>query len=160
TAELPGWAAPQQLFWTGALPKNDHGKVDRRALAATLLTAQATAAAEGTATAGAVATADPDLTTRPPGGGAGVPRSDPRAPACPVLLAACRRLFRPRLADPALAPAADFFASGGQSILAMRLVTDLRADFPGTVGLRATTVFDHPTPRRLAEWLSSAPTRP
>ncbi|MER7934839.1 MULTISPECIES: amino acid adenylation domain-containing protein [unclassified Streptomyces] len=157
TAELPGWAAPQQLFWTGALPKNDHGKVDRRALAATLLTAQATAAAEGTATAGAVATADPDLTTGPPDGGAGDPGTDPGGPET---LDAVLRHFRALLADPGLEPDADFFASGGQSILAMRLVTELRADFPGTVGLRATTVFDHPTPRRLAEWLSSAPTRP
>ncbi|MFI6018919.1 amino acid adenylation domain-containing protein [Streptomyces sp. NPDC051287] len=157
TAELPGWAAPQQLFWTGALPKNDHGKVDRRALAATLLTAQATTAAEGTATAGAVATADPDLTAGLPDGGAGVPGTDPGGPET---LDAVLRHFRALLADPGLEPDADFFASGGQSILAMRLVTELRADFPGTVGLRATTVFDHPTPRRLAEWLSSAPTRP
>ncbi|MFD5543664.1 acyl carrier protein, partial [Streptomyces sp. NPDC127079] len=75
-------------------------------------------------------------------------------------LDAVLRHFRVLLADPGLEPDADFFASGGQSILAMRLVTELRADFPGTVGLRATTVFDHPTPRRLAEWLSSARTRP
>ncbi|MEU9975428.1 non-ribosomal peptide synthetase [Streptomyces sp. NPDC051014] len=157
TAELPGWAAPQQLFWTGTLPKNDHGKVDRRALAATLLATQATAAAPGTVTAGAAATTDPDLTTGLPDGGVGVPGADPDGPRT---LDAVLRRFRALLADPGLEPDADFFASGGQSILAMRLVTELRADFPGTVGLRATTVFDHPTPRRLAEWLSSAPTRP
>ncbi|MGW2685005.1 amino acid adenylation domain-containing protein [Streptomyces sp. NPDC001414] len=193
TAELPGWAAPQQLFWTGALPKNDHGKVDRRALAATLLTAQATATGQGTTTAqgtaavqgtttaqgtaavqgtttaqamtaaqatapaGTAGTTDPDLTTGLPDGGVGVPGTDPGGPET---LDTVLRHFRALLADPGLEPDADFFASGGQSILAMRLVTELRADFPGTVGLRATTVFDHPTPRRLAEWLSSAPTRP
>ncbi|MEU5310778.1 amino acid adenylation domain-containing protein [Streptomyces sp. NPDC021562] len=171
TAELPGWAAPQQLFWTGSLPKNDHGKVNRRALAATLLSAQATTgaqttataqgttAAHGTATAGAAATTDPDLTTGLPDAGVGVgdPGTDPGGPET---LDTVLRHFRALLADPGLGPDADFFAGGGQSILAMRLVTELRADFPGTVGLRATTVFDHPTPRRLAEWLSSAPNRP
>ncbi|GGT35176.1 non-ribosomal peptide synthetase [Streptomyces chromofuscus] len=157
TAELPGWAAPQQLFWTGSLPKNDHGKVDRRALAATLMTAQATTAAQGTTTAGAAATTDPDLTTGLADGGVGVPGTDPGGQET---LDTVLRHFRVLLADPGLEPDADFFASGGQSILAMRLVTELRADFPGTVGLRATTVFDHPTPRRLAEWLSSARTRP
>ncbi|MEU2336061.1 amino acid adenylation domain-containing protein [Streptomyces sp. NPDC013172] len=162
TAELPGWAAPQQLFWTGSLPKNDHGKVDRRALAATLLTAQATPAAQGTAAQGSpaaqgtAATTEPDLTTGVPDGDVGVPGTDPGGRET---LDAVLRHFRVLLADPGLEPDADFFASGGQSILAMRLVTELRADFPGTVGLRATTVFDHPTPRRLAEWLSSARTR-
>ncbi|MCS0600843.1 non-ribosomal peptide synthetase [Streptomyces sp. LP11] len=148
TAELPGWAAPQQFFWTGALPKNAHGKVDRHALTA-LLTATGPDGDTATGPDGDSGTAG---TPGAPVPGAASGANDP--------LDVVLRRFRELLADPGLESDADFFASGGQSILAMRLVTELRADFPGTVGLRATTVFDHPTPRRLAQWLATARTRP
>jgi len=62
-AEPPGWATPQQLFWTGAPPKDDRGRVGCRALAETLLTAPARTTAQGTATREAVAnTAAPTRT--------------------------------------------------------------------------------------------------
>ncbi|MEU2621501.1 non-ribosomal peptide synthetase [Streptomyces sp. NPDC007157] len=148
TAELPGWAAPQRLFWTGALPKNAHGKVDRRGLAARLATESRTES--GPSGPGAA-----------PAPGAPAPGESPApASAASEPLPTVLRRFRVLLDDPEFGVDADFFAGGGQSILAMRLVTELRADFPGTVGLRATTVFDHPTPRRLAHWLSAARTRP
>jgi non-ribosomal peptide synthetase-like protein len=51
----------------------------------------------------------------------------------------------------ATGPDADFFAEGGTSLAAARLVSALRAERPGvTVG----DVYDHPTPRKLAARLS------
>ncbi len=82
----------------------------------------------------------------------------------PERLDAVARRFRALRADPGPEADADFLAGGCRPIPAMRLVTrlvtELRADFPGTAGPRATTVLDHPTPRRPAQWLSAAQTRP
>lgn len=86
TAELPGWAAPQWLSRTGGLPKNDHGRVNRRALAGTLLTALAGTTAQGSAPCEAVAATAPETRTvsgtgerpeaRAPGVGTGVADGD------------------------------------------------------------------------------------
>lgn len=138
-AELPDWAIPSRLFWTAELPKNTHGKVDRPSLDALLAAASRPMA---------------DVTAPRAGTGASAGRhtedGEGQAPLATVL-----RLFRVLLDDPGLGPDSDFFAGGGQSILAMRLVTELRTALPSTPGLRASTVFDHPTPRRLALWLAA-----
>ncbi|MFJ2154624.1 hypothetical protein [Streptomyces sp. NPDC087856] len=78
----------------------------------------------------------------------------------PERLDAVPRRFRALRADPGPEADVDFLACGCRPVPATRLVTELRAGFPGTVGPRATTVLDHPTPRRLAQWLSAAQTRP
>ncbi len=53
-AQLPGWAAPQRLSRTGALPENDHGRANRRALAGTLPTALTRTTAQGLSWTGAL----------------------------------------------------------------------------------------------------------
>lgn len=86
TARLPGWAAPRRLSRTGAPPKNDHGRANRRALAGTLLAALAGTTARGTAPCEAVAATAPETRTasetaarseaRAPGAGTGVADAD------------------------------------------------------------------------------------
>ena len=86
TAQLAGWAAPQRLSRTGGLPKNDHGRVNRRPLAGTLLTALAGTPAQGSAPCEAVAATAPETRTasgtgerseaRAPGVGTGVAHGD------------------------------------------------------------------------------------
>jgi len=137
--ELPDWAIPRRLFWTAELPKNAHGKLDRHSLD-TMLAAASRPAPEATA----------------PAVGAGTSRErGQESGEEPAQLAAVLELFRVLLGDPGFGPDSDFFEGGGQSILAMRLVTELRATLPSTPGLRTSTVFDHPTPRRLAHWVAA-----
>ena len=76
SAQLAGWAAPQGLSRTGAPPNNDRGRVNRRALAGTLLTALGGTTAQGSAPCEAVAATAPE--TRTASGTAG--RSEARAP--------------------------------------------------------------------------------
>jgi amino acid adenylation domain-containing protein len=138
-AELPGWAVPRRLFWTAELPKNAHGKLDRHSLDTMIA-----AASHPTAEAAAPAVGADTSRERGRESGQG-----------PAQLAAVLEHFRVVLDDPELGPDSDFFESGGQSILAMRLVTELRAALPAAPGLRTSTVFDHPTPRRLAHWMAA-----
>ncbi|MER5358413.1 amino acid adenylation domain-containing protein [Streptomyces sp. NPDC002785] len=128
-AAFPDWAVPTRLYWTAGLPKNPHGKVDTAALAAT---AAATARTQSETDA--------------------EPGAD-RPPTVDEPLHVVLHRFRDVLAAPALGPDDDFFAHGGQSILAMRLVSALRTDMPAAAGLRIATLFDCPTPRRLARHL-------
>ncbi|MER6212015.1 hypothetical protein [Streptomyces sp. NPDC001642] len=78
----------------------------------------------------------------------------------PERLDAVPRRFRALRADPVPEADVDFLVRRCRPVPATRPVTDLRADFPGTPGPRATAVLDHPTPRRLAQRLSAARTRP
>ena len=54
----------------------------------------------------------------------------------------------------AFPPRADFFQQGGYSLLAARLIFDLAKELDVKIPLRA--LFDHPTPRALARYLSGA----
>ncbi|MEU5426324.1 non-ribosomal peptide synthetase [Streptomyces olivoreticuli] len=76
---------------------------------------------------------------------------DPAAEAGDVPLRAVLHRFRTVLQAPSLGPDDDFFAHGGQSILAMRLVSELRSELPAAGGLRVSALFDCRTPRRLTE---------
>ncbi|MFC5802619.1 amino acid adenylation domain-containing protein [Streptomyces formicae] len=125
-AQLPDWAVPRVLYRVSVLPKNPHGKIDKRRLAT-----WAAAAAQAAPTAPA-RSAEPH----------------PGEPLHTVL-----SVFREVLRTPGLGPDDDFFDHGGQSLLAMRLLARLRDSFPAAAGLRARALFACPTARLLAESL-------
>ncbi|MEW2585181.1 amino acid adenylation domain-containing protein [Streptomyces virginiae] len=129
-AQLPDWAVPRVLYRVSVLPKNPHGKVDKRRLAAWA------AAASGA----------PAAATAPVTEAAGTERE----PLGTVL-----GLFREVLDAPALGPDDNFFDHGGQSLLALRLLARLRESRPDAAGLRASALFTAPTPRLLADALAA-----
>ncbi|WP_225885023.1 amino acid adenylation domain-containing protein [Streptomyces sp. fd1-xmd] len=131
-AQLPDWAVPRVLYRVSVLPKNPHGKVDKRRLAAWA------AAASGTP---ASSTPAPAPVTEAAGTG--------QEPLGTVLA-----LFREVLDAPALGPDDNFFDHGGQSLLALRLLARLRESQPAAAGLRASALFTAPTPRLLADALA------
>ena len=74
-----------------------------------------------------------------------------RAPRSPLELLLCR-LFADITGVPAVGIDDDFFALGGHSLQAMRLVARIRAEAGLELPLNA--VFRHQTPKALADWLS------
>ncbi|MFI5620922.1 amino acid adenylation domain-containing protein [Streptomyces sp. NPDC051567] len=130
-AQLPDWAVPRMLYRVAVLPKNPHGKIDKRLLA----TWAAAAAVAGPATPATPAAGHPDAAGEP--------------------LRTVLGLFREVLGAPGLGPDDNFFDHGGQSLLAMRLLARLRESFPAATGLRASALFAAPTPRLLAETLAT-----
>ncbi|MGE7384306.1 amino acid adenylation domain-containing protein [Streptomyces sp. NPDC004126] len=145
-AQLPDWAVPRVLHRVAVLPKNPHGKIDKRLLAAW---------ATGTATA---PPAPAQALAKAPslqGPGAGAHGPDGAGPGEP--LGTTLGLFREVLGDPSLGPDDNFFDHGGQSLLAMRLLARLRESHSGAAGLRASALFASPTPRLLAAALTAAP---
>ncbi|MEU4244975.1 amino acid adenylation domain-containing protein [Actinoplanes sp. NPDC026619] len=62
-------------------------------------------------------------------------------------------LWREVLGDNRLGPDANFFLSGGHSLLAVTLADRLTAQFGGAIGF--DTVFDAPSPRLFQAWLST-----
>ncbi|WP_426556023.1 non-ribosomal peptide synthetase [Streptomyces sp. WG5] len=136
-AHLPDWAVPRVLFRVSVLPKNPHGKIDKRRLGDWV-------AASGTVTAAPGQRPDSaDAPAAVAGVGAG-----PESSGEP--LSTVVDLFRDVLGAPALGPDDDFFEHGGQSLLAMRLLARMREAFPAAAGLRASALFRCPTPRLLA----------
>ncbi|MFJ6613393.1 amino acid adenylation domain-containing protein [Streptomyces sp. NPDC091289] len=125
---LPEWAVPRVHYRVAVLPKNPHGKIDKRLLAAWAADADRTAPAGGAGPC--------------PTGATPVPTDEP--------LATVLTAFREVLGAPGLGPDDDFFAHGGQSLLAMRLLARLRDSFPAAEGLRASALFASPTPRLTA----------
>ncbi|MET3987563.1 non-ribosomal peptide synthetase [Streptomyces sp. PvR034] len=134
-AQLPDWAVPRVLYRVAALPKSPHGKIDKRLLAAW--------AAHGDRIQ------DPVTHPAPAAARAAVPD------ALEEPLRTVLEFFREVLGAPALGPDDNFFDHGGQSLLAMRLLTRLRGSFPAAAGLRASALFASPTPRLLAEALAA-----
>ncbi|RKT02889.1 amino acid adenylation domain-containing protein [Streptomyces sp. 3211.6] len=131
-AQLPDWAVPRVLYRVSVLPKNPHGKVDKRLLSAWAAPAPAGAPARARS-----------------GARAGEPVQDRPVDAAREPLEPVLTLFREVLGAPALGPDDNFFDHGGQSLLAMRLLARLRESDPAAAGLRASTLFASPTPRLL-----------
>ncbi|MFJ3923396.1 non-ribosomal peptide synthetase [Streptomyces sp. NPDC090022] len=140
-AALPDWAVPRVIHQVSVLPKNPHGKVDKRLLARW-------AATVGTATA-----APGEKPGEEPG------REPGEAPAEEPLRTVLGH-FREVLRAPALGPDDNFFDHGGQSLLAMRLLAQLRAALPAAASLRASALFSSPTPRLLSRALTAAAAPP
>ncbi|MFV2118474.1 AMP-binding protein [Streptomyces sp. Act-28] len=143
-AELPDWAVPRTLYRVSVLPKNPHGKIDKRRLS------------DWAGAAGAGFPGRLSDTADGPAAGAG---PEPREEPLPVLSSVVD-LFREVLDAPAFGPDDDFFDHGGQSLLAMRLLARLRESCPSAHGLRASALLRYPTPRLLAGALQEADTTP
>ncbi|MFJ8692602.1 amino acid adenylation domain-containing protein [Streptomyces roseolilacinus] len=128
---LPGALVPAALVRLDSLPLSPNGKTDRAALA--LLASCPHEEADGAPPQG------------PPRPGA-----HPAGGWEPLV----REAMSQALGGVSLAADDDFFAHGGNSLHATRLVARLRAVTGSAVGVR--TVYDHSTPARLAEALDTA----
>ncbi|MYS63276.1 hypothetical protein GTW66_03840 [Streptomyces sp. SID5473] len=96
------------------------------------------------------------VTVTRPGGGrpAGPGEPPPGDDRLPLVLA----LFREVLDGKEVTEDANFFRSGGHSLLAVRLLNRVRAELGRELTLR--DVFRHPTPVALAGLLDAAPVPP
>ncbi|MFJ7773177.1 amino acid adenylation domain-containing protein [Streptomyces sp. NPDC097107] len=147
-ADLPDWAVPRVVFRVSVLPKNPHGKIDRRRLSDWATTGGTAAAGSG---AGRTAPERPAAADTAVFGGQ-APGGEP--------LSTALGLFREVLGAPELGPDDDFFEHGGQSLLAMRLLARLRESLPAAAGLRASALLRCPTPRLLSAALATTATTP
>ncbi|WP_139140492.1 non-ribosomal peptide synthetase [Streptomyces thermolilacinus] len=121
-AELPPYMVPPVLRVVDAVPLSSNGKVDRKALLARL-TGPAAPAAPGASRA-------PGAGDTPGGSGAGVA---PRTPEEVTLLGLWQQLLGPQVRG----VTDDFFALGGNSLLAVRLFHRIKAAFGRTLPLAA-----------------------
>ncbi|MFJ4094051.1 amino acid adenylation domain-containing protein [Kitasatospora sp. NPDC089913] len=135
TAELPAAFVPATFTLLDALPVNANGKVDTARLPA-----------PGSRAPGAA----PVAGSRAP---AAVPGSTPAA--APDVPEAVLDAFRTALEQPGLGPDEDFFAAGGHSLLAARLVHALRHRLAGA--LTVAELYRHPSPRAVARLLAGRP---
>jgi amino acid adenylation domain-containing protein len=124
TRQLPGHMVPATLTVLDQFPLTGNGKVDRNALAALLDQANASGSADAAREAGDLAL--------------------PRGEIEPVLA----RLWSRLLQVPAVGRTDSFFVLGGDSLVATRMVTDVRERFGVAVALRE--FFAAPTVSKLA----------
>ncbi|WP_437114823.1 amino acid adenylation domain-containing protein [Streptomyces longispororuber] len=134
--KLPVHMVPSRVLETDALPLTVNGKLDRKALAARA------AESAGTAASPAAAAASPDARWSAP----------PNGHATDSVLASVVGVFADTLPGAAVDADTDFFAAGGDSIVAITLINRARA-----LGLAMAPkdVFLHRTPRALAEHLGA-----
>jgi amino acid adenylation domain-containing protein len=120
-ARLPEYMLPAAYMFLESMPQTAHGKLDRRALAALPLAAM----------------------ERGERGGDGAPRT----PAEELVAG----IFADLLGAERVGSAADFFALGGHSVLAIQLASRVRAVF--AVELPVRVIFEAPTVAALAAWI-------
>ena len=118
--QLPAYMLPAQFCIREALPRNRHGKVDRDALQA-----------------------DPAAAALPVQHDSSTPGEAPDAVSETVL-----GVWREVLGSTRITAGDDFFELGGDSLLAMRVVSRLQRHFD--TALRPTDLFEHRTVRALA----------
>ncbi|GAA2490193.1 amino acid adenylation domain-containing protein [Streptomyces gobitricini] len=152
-ASLPDWAVPRVLYRVSVLPKNPHGKIDKRRLSEWATVTGAVTASAGPGGPAQVPAPVPGVAEGPDAPGTA---AEPRLRDDP--LPTVVDLFREVLGAPEIGPDDDFFEHGGQSLLAMRLLARLRESFPPAAGLRASALLRCPTPRLLAGALTAGET--
>ncbi|MBW7900226.1 MAG: amino acid adenylation domain-containing protein [Rhodocyclaceae bacterium] len=135
---LPPYMLPERIECVASLPLTASGKADRMALAG--LAGQGGGVAPAEAPAGA-------------GDGAGAAAAPPPATTLAALEHRIAAVFAEVLGLPSVARQADFFALGGQSLKAMRLMARLRRALGVDVALRE--VMTHTTPAALARHLGA-----
>ncbi|GAA2485582.1 non-ribosomal peptide synthetase [Actinocorallia cavernae] len=132
---LPAYMIPGTTAVLSALPLTSNGKTDRAAVAERLA----------------------GLSAADPAGPAAPGRHEPpRTEAERLVAAAWRDALR--IPEPGPSRTDDFFALGGDSLLATRLLTRLRAD--GARGTALSALFAHPVLADFAETVHIGPARP
>lgn len=126
---LPEYMVPSVLVQLPELPKNPNRKIDRAALRLP----EAGAAAGGTA----------------PGGGAA---ADGTGAAAPGLHEEVVSMFAEVLGHPDVGPDHNFFEIGGHSLLAIRLLAQIKQRYQ--VDLALNELFNDPTARAVADQIS------
>lgn len=121
---LPGYALPSSIQFLDALPVNSSGKVDHRRLSELAATARVYPA--------------------PP---ACLPQSEDQA------VSWLTEVWCDMLGDPSLRADSNFFLSGGESLLAIGIASQVRERYDIDIPLVA--VFENPTPRRLGTALKA-----
>ena len=129
--ELPGYMVPTVWTEVEALPQGTTGKVDRQALLALLERRTADEPTRGERANAAAPGPD------------GSPRPEPGPDSVEAVLL---DIWRDVLQDPDLTADSDFFASGGDSVLAVRTVSRARE---AGISCRTSALFAHPTVRQL-----------
>ncbi|MFJ8433818.1 amino acid adenylation domain-containing protein [Kitasatospora sp. NPDC094019] len=145
---LPGYMVPAPVLLLDALPLSVNGKLDRRALPAPPTPEVPAGPAARDGAPGAAAPADAPAAEAPGAEGpdAEAPAADPAARLAALMAEA--------LGLPAVDPGADFFELGGDSLVAIRLVSLARR---AGLTLTARQVFEAPTPAALAGTAVPAP---
>ena len=144
-AQLPDYMVPQHLVPLPGLPLLPNGKIDRKSLPVPGVSA---AAAQAPVPVAPVATQDAPVAATAP------VSPVPAAAGTPTALDAesIARTMAEVLGVPSVALDGHFFELGGHSLQGAKLASRLGAAAGQRIGLR--TLFEHPTPLRLAQALA------